>query len=204
MRSALVVTIPITMLISLAIAAADVVKGLSDVQFEYALRNISTAPNYVLVTVVDGNTGTRQSVCMQAESLLGALCLEHDLKWEAAVGVALAQPDRVFRFSKTNALKCVVRAYSDQTLQETRNFLAEMTIDEIEAATHDQRSKFYEFCARNPGAYGSRFAAVAHVLAERGILCVRGCKPGIFGLDRSTHNRTTAPGRESTGVPPGR
>jgi hypothetical protein len=169
--------------------AADEVKGLSDGQFEFALRNISTAPNYILVTVVDGNNGKRQSVCMEAEALLTALHLERQLKWEDAVVFAARQRDRTFTFSNTNALKSVTRAYSEQILQEARAFLAKITEGEIEAGTGDQESEFYKFCARDPGSFTSRFPAVAHVLSERGILCVRSCQPGLFAIDKTTHNK---------------
>ena len=80
-------------------------------------------------------------------------------------------------------------AYSDQILQEARDFLAKMTDSEIEVATGDQKSEFYKFCAREPGAFTGRFSAVAHVLTERGMLCVRSCKPGLFAIDKRTHNK---------------
>ena len=174
------------MLLPLGAYAAEATNGLSAVQFESALRNISTAPNYILITVVNGNTGYQATACMEAEFLLTALNIEHNLKWAEAVAFALAQPDRTFKFSDTNALKRVERAYSDQILQEARDCLAKMTVDEINAATFDQNSMFYEFCAREPGAFGVRFPAIAHVLSECGILCGRSCKPGLFYIENET------------------
>ena len=181
------------MLVPLGAYAAEAPKGLSAVQFESALQNISTAPNYILITVVNGNTGYQATACMEAEFLLTALNIEHNLKWAEAVAFALAQPDRTFKFSDTNALKRVERAYSDHILQEARDFLAKLTVDEINAATFDQNSMFYEFCAREPGAFGVRFPAIAHVLSERGILCGRSCKPGLFYIENESAQQGVAP-----------
>ena len=193
MKYALAATAILSMLIPLVARATEPPKGLSDGQFESALRNISTAPNYILITVANGNTGYQTTSCMEAEFLLAALNIEHNLKWDEAVAFALAQPDRTFMFSDTNALARVERAYSDQILQEARDFLARMTVDEINAATFDQNSMFYEFCAREPGAFGMRFPAIAHVLTERGILCGRSCKPGLFYIDNEHAQQGVAP-----------
>jgi hypothetical protein len=178
--------------------------GLSQTQFEQALRNISTAPDYVLVTVVDANTGTQQATCMEAETLLSALQVEHALQWDRAVAFALAQPDRLFRFSNPGALKLVSRAYSDPVLGEAREFLAAMTLAQIDVATRDPDSKFYKFCAREPGAFGARFPALAHVLSKRGVLCTSSCKPGLFHIDIRPPNKPAAPAREPGGALPSR
>ena len=145
MKFALAVTIIMTMLTPSGAYSAEAPKGLSDDQFESALRNISTAPNYILITVVNGNTGYHSAVCMEAEFLLAALNIEHNLKWAEAVAFALAQPERTFKFFDANALSRVERAYSEQILKEARDFLAKMTVNEIKAATFDQNSMFYEF-----------------------------------------------------------
>ena len=167
-------------------------KGLTEAQFEHALRNISTAPNYVVITLIDSNTDRQETVCIEAEALLSAVRIEQELKWKEAVEFVLKQKDRVFRFSNARALKWVSRAYTEAILAEACEFLANMTVDEIDTATCDQDSKFYEFCAREPGSFLARFPAIAHVLTERGILCVRGCLPGLFHIDRSTHNKPDA------------
>jgi len=114
MKTVWAILVPMILLSVGCLLAADDAKGLSAGQFEFALRNISTAPNYILVTVVDGNTGKRQPVCMEAETLLTALHLERQLKWEDAVVFATGQRERTFIFSNTNALKCVTAAYSQQ------------------------------------------------------------------------------------------
>lgn len=127
---------------------------------------------------------------MEAQALLSALNLDHGLRWDEAVEFVLARPHGTFTFTHSDALALVARPYSGQILKDARDFLATMTLDEIEAATCDPQSKFYAFCAREPGGGNSRFSAVAHVLAEQGVLCSRGCKPGVFHLDRRSGNLT--------------
>lgn len=166
--------------------ATEPSKGLSDGQFESALRNISTGPNYILITAVNGNTGHHETVCLEPESLLAAINIEHNLKRPEAVAFALDQPDRTFIFSDTNALAHVGWEYSNQILKEAGDFLAGMTFDEIQYATLDQKSTLYDFCAREPGAFGMRFLAIAHALTERGILCGRSCKPGLFYIENES------------------
>ena len=77
-----------------------------------ALKNQSTAPNYVLITVVDSRTGTNRVVCTEAPSLLGAIHQEHELAYNEkgerkAMSLALAQRDRTFKFSNPEAIKNV-------------------------------------------------------------------------------------------------
>ena len=170
--------------------AKDASTGLSDAQFARALRNVSTAPNYILMTVVNGNTKTRESVCLEAQALLSALYLEHGLRRDEAVEFVLARPHGTFTFTHSDALALVARPYSGQSLNAARDFLATMTLDEIEAATCDPQSQFYAYCTRESGVGNSRFFAVAHVLAEQGVLCSRGCKPGVFHLDRRSGDIT--------------
>lgn len=168
-----------------ACAADAQPKGLSDAQFERALRNRSTSMPFVLVTVVNGNTGARQDVCVRAEEVVSAIQTERGLGEEDAIVFALAQSDRTFKFSNEDVLKRMVREYSDQTLQEARSFLAKMTNEEVEAGTHDQKSSLYEFICREPQPFfKGRFQAVAHVLEERGLLTWAGCKPGMVHVER--------------------
>ncbi len=184
MRFALVVSLLASMPPSAGAAKAEARRGLSDVQFQRAMENISTAPNYVLVTIVNGKTGAREDVCLEAFELLGAIEVERGLGHKQAVEVALAQPDRTFTFTDEKALEAASRRYGDEVLEEARRHLGKMPIDQVEAATRDQQSELYDFCKRKPGTFYGRFRAAAHVLSERGVLCGRSCKPGLFYLDR--------------------
>ena len=52
--------------------------------FEAAIRNLSTSPSYVLVTVVDARTESAQSICTSAPFLVGAIHLEYGLGYDEA------------------------------------------------------------------------------------------------------------------------
>lgn len=67
--------------------------------------------------------------------LLSALNLEHGLGRDEAIEFVLARPHGTFTFTHPDALALVARPYSGQTLKAARDFLATMTLDEIEAAT---------------------------------------------------------------------
>jgi hypothetical protein len=88
----------------------------SQAAFETAIRDSSTSPYVVLVTVVDGRTGQAGTGCTLAPFLLGAIYIE---KWgsplnkaaaearprlEEAVHVALTNTSHVFHFSNQAAL----------------------------------------------------------------------------------------------------
>ena len=167
-------------------ADSTAVLAMPDAQFERALRNVSTGPNYVLVTVVDNgkDSAPRAQVCVEAVHLLMMLQSEHgfthaDGQWEQVIQFALAQKDRTYEFSK----RAPERRYTDEMLEEVRRFLAHKDEAEIRAFVKDQQSDLYKLCAKKPGSLPRYFPAVGHVLSERGILCGRGCKPGLLYID---------------------
>jgi hypothetical protein len=157
--------------------------ALSNAQFERALRDSTTNTPFVLVTVVNGASGARQEVCVKVLDLVGALAAERGLGRDDAVAFALAQSDRTFKLSNKDALKQLVREYSDQALEDARAFLSKMTNEEVEAAARNQRSSFYDFINRKPLERGM-LQAVAHVLSERGLLTSAECKPGMIVVER--------------------
>jgi len=168
-------------------ADATAVPAMPDAQFERALRNLSTGPNYVLVTIVDNSkdSAPRAQVCVEAVPLLMMLQREHgfthaDGQWEQVIQFALAQRDRTYEFSK----RAPERRYTDEMLEEVRRFLAHKDEAEIRALVNDQQSDLYKLCAKKPGSLPRYFPAVGHVLCERGILCGRGCKPGLLYIDK--------------------
>ena len=177
------------------VRASEVPKSLTDAQFDYALRNNTTQACYVLVMVVDGNSGQRQSVCLEAQALLTAIHTDRRVGYNEATTLAAQQADRTFTFSNSNALRNVTRMYSDPVLQKARDFLAPMTDDELDKATRDPKSEFYKFCAREPRA----FLAVAHVLSERGILCTRSPASDSFQVHRGDPPPTPAKAQPSRG-----
>ena len=78
-------------------------------QFEAAIRNTSSSPSLILLTVVDDRTGKSWTGCTLAGLLVGAIHRERDEQQHAAsvqeaVQIALSNASHVFRFSKQNAL----------------------------------------------------------------------------------------------------
>src|SRR5437879_6403507 len=80
--------------------------------FARALREDSTSPLFVLVTIQDGNTGNSREVCMEAPLLLWAIAAERQLSYEPASltnlrHIAISQPDRSFTFASSTVLERV-------------------------------------------------------------------------------------------------
>lgn len=78
-------------------------------RFQAAILDHSTAPFFVLVTIVDDRTGQSRTGCLAAPFLLGAIERELDLPSgldmsDRSVQIALGNPDHVFHFSKQAAL----------------------------------------------------------------------------------------------------
>ena len=73
----------------------------SESLFARALANDSTAPDYVLITVVDPKTHAERTVCRTANLFFGAIHREYGLGYteaeiKRAKAIALEQRDRVF------------------------------------------------------------------------------------------------------------
>jgi hypothetical protein len=94
----------------------------SPAHFEKAIRNTSTSTYIVLVTIVNDKTGEALAECMPAPFLRGAIHSQYDLKYDAssaekAIQIALANPFRVFHFSKQAAIDLVSSFAGDHRLR---------------------------------------------------------------------------------------
>ncbi len=81
----------------------------SQADFETAMRDNSTAPYYVLVTIVDDRNGQSDTRCVPSNGFKGAIHREYGLGYDRdgqnrALEIALSHPDHVFHFSKPEAL----------------------------------------------------------------------------------------------------
>jgi hypothetical protein len=87
----------------------------SQSDFEIAVRDNSTSPYIVLLTVVDDRTGQSRTGCTEANFLLGAIILErlngygkknseNMVKNQRARQIALENTSHVFHFSKQAAI----------------------------------------------------------------------------------------------------
>lgn len=140
----------------------------SRLSYEAALRVIFSSPAYVLVRVVDDNTGQSKKICTTANFLLGAIHLEHGLGYSSGdiskgVEIALASPDHTFRFHKQAALANIPLRYSDDDLAAARMLLAPRSTDELKI---EFSSLFRE--SRLP-TDGYKKDAIACALLERGL-----------------------------------
>ncbi len=159
---------------SVSITVRTTWNSLSEDQFDAALHNMSTAPNYVLLSVTEGNSELPEDVCVTAMDFVAAICRELGLGLLEAQEYALNKVDRTYQFSNPRAIQLFARNYTYLMLTEARFFLMDMTVEEIAAAIRS----YY----RTPKNGKANYAALAHALAERGILSVKGCL-GEFRLD---------------------
>jgi hypothetical protein len=108
----------------------------SQQSFEAAIENASTAPSYVLITVVDDRENTKRSTCTTSNFLLGAIHREYRLGYDKegvarARGIALENRSHVFHFSNSNALKNIPSSYSEDDLNSIRSKLASLTVEQL-------------------------------------------------------------------------
>ena len=150
----------------------------SDASFSAAVLNESTAPSYVMITEVDGNTGTERQTCVIANFLLGAIHRENDLAFDrdgsiAAQHIALTTKDHVFTFRKQAALDNIPHYYSQEQLSQVREALMGLTNADLLNAS--QRGSAL-------GQLGAGHGGIAHNALRDATACVlieRGLSPGM-------------------------
>jgi hypothetical protein len=81
----------------------------SQAEFKVAIRDDSTSPYLILLTVVDDRTGQSWTDCTLAPFLVGAIWMEQDPQRNGAPieehdRIALANTSRVFHFFQQSAL----------------------------------------------------------------------------------------------------
>jgi hypothetical protein len=156
--------------------------------FIRAIRNESTAPNYVLITVVDDKIKKHRVACIEAPFLLGAIHTERNLSYDKenikrAIDIALNQKDLTFHFSNPKALKNIEPRYTDAILEEMREKLRPYSNEQLFDGFKSNRGGFHELYD-NSSDYGAYRNAIAHVLLERGILPGRGCIAGNLTVEK--------------------
>jgi hypothetical protein len=157
--------------------------------FTRAIQNDSTAPNYVLITVVNDKTKEARSVCTEAPFLLGAIHRERQISYDNAgvrkvKDLALAQTNRTFHFSREDALKNITHYYNDAILTEMRSALKRFSDEEIRKGFRGDGQGFDKLYMDKPRQQYSAYRdAIAHVLLERGLLPRRGCIAGFLTVD---------------------
>jgi hypothetical protein len=194
---AMVVCTKVYSVITLTNCVKEKLPGLSDAQYEHALRNISTAPNYVLIWIVDKSKekNEKKQICVEGPYLLESIQDKYDLNtYKLAIQFALEQKDRTYELD-------IERHYTEDILNEVRAILAGRTEKEIEKLIDDysHNSPLYELYRKRSAVDCDVFSAIAHALSERGMLCGRLCKYGWFYIDEWKENQVYVPVNESPG-----
>ena len=157
-----------------AASAATPAPRQSDASFAAAIRNQSTAPPYVLITEVDGNTGIARPTCVTANLLMGAIYQENELgsgreDQMTALHIALTAKDHVFTFSKRRALDNIPHDYSEAELALVRDALKSLSTQDLRDAR--LRASALDKLVANRAAipHNALRDATACVLIERGL-----------------------------------
>ena len=136
--------------------------------FVAAIRNHSTSPSYVMISIVAAYKEQPKPVCTTANLLLGAIHREFGLGYgpddlSKAEEIALASPNHTFVFRQPAALANIPIRYSDNDLASARKLLALLPTDELRAKFSSLYSEF-----RLPTS-GYNRDAIACALMERGL-----------------------------------
>jgi len=115
----------------------------SSESFAAAFHDHSTSPVYVLITVVDDNTGQARTGCTEANFVLGAIQREYGLGSGAEADtnerhMALANTSHVFHFSKPEALANVAFRYSPHDMEVARKLIQPMTEEQLREGFSDR------------------------------------------------------------------
>jgi hypothetical protein len=136
--------------------------------YEAAFRNHSTAPSFVLVTIVDDRTGQSRTGCVEANFVMGAITFETGVLGDEAEQTASSNSTHVFHFSKQKALDNVPFRYTQADLDRARDFVRRHGLDGLLLAMKN----------KDPELGDLRWsAALACVLIENGLSAVRGDIP---------------------------
>src|SRR2546425_174485 len=151
--------------------------GSAGLDMRCAAKNYSTAPSYVLVTVVNTTSQERFVSAVTARNLQYALALEHELgnaltrqdpsAYQAIDKLIDEHPDLVFEFSFEPAIERLRPQYTEAMLKEARRDLANLDDKAILAGFAPDGN--LHSLERKVGQ-----AIVAHVLLERGFSVGRG------------------------------
>jgi len=140
----------------------------SRTSYEAAIRNQSTSPSYVLISVADSETGQLKRFCTTANFLLGAIHHEYGLGYgpadvSKAMEIALGSQNHVFRFHEKAALNNIRATYSEDDLATAAALLAPLSTEELRT----KFSSLYKASRLQTDGYGRD--AVACILIGRGL-----------------------------------
>lgn len=164
----------------------------SAASYEAAIGNLSTAPSYVMVTIVDANKGVELQTCTTANLLAGAMHFEYGLAFDAAghkraTELTLSNTRHRFVFTQQTALDNVPIEFTPQDLENVRSWLAPVSNQDLMAGVHPWTDRDTPYSGRR---YRS---AVACVLIERGLSPYMADMTGQVGIAGSKDIPVYAP-----------
>ncbi|MDL2357239.1 MAG: hypothetical protein QFF03_18440 [Pseudomonadota bacterium] len=128
-----------------------------------AVRDQSTSPAWVLITLADDGEHASAKLCTHGAFLIGAIMRETDVGVAQARQLALDNQDHVFHFTKPAALDNLPRRYSEFDLANARALLAPLSTPELQHA--------FSSLIERPLLVPNKLprAAIACALLERGL-----------------------------------
>ena len=101
-----------------------------------SFTNITTSPAYVMITIVNANTGEEHLTCTTANFFSGAIRKEAGLEFDAqgskkAEALALSNKEHRFVFSNEEAWRNIPDVFSDQELADVRARLSSLSNAEL-------------------------------------------------------------------------
>ena len=139
-----------------------------------ALRNLSTAPNYVVVIVKNLNTGKTKEICTEAPFIDGAVSIETNVSKSIN---CMKYKDRYFEFKNDSALWNIgIDLYDNVELDQYAR-----TLNITKAVKQVRDGKLTEIGFPPSGRKQQRM--FAHLMFNNGVMMTRGCIAGnICGL----------------------
>lgn len=146
----------------------------SQVSFEAAVRDTSTSPRYVAVTIVDDRDGTSHPACVTANLFEGAVMRQRGLAFDRA-GVdeaerfILATPTHVFHFSKPEAFANLPPSFTPGELASVHRQLQGLSVTALRVGFSDNGSLHSIYLGHGRDGFLVLRDATACVLFERGL-----------------------------------
>jgi len=157
-----------------------------------ALENFSTAPNYVVVTVKNLNTGEIREICTEAPFLEGAITRQtgkdtytiDSISYVLRSTVCDDYPNRYFEFSKDSALWNI--SFDLYTISELEEYAKTINVEKIVQKVKEgklQEKTFGIDKKQTWQATRKEQIMFAHLMFNNGIMMTRGCIAGnVCGL----------------------
>ena len=143
----------------------------STASYEAAVRDDSTSPGYVMVTIVNANTGAARTTCTTANLLVGAIHRQYGLDYNAegvrqARELTLAHTDHRFTLSAQAALRNFPESFSPEELDQVRSRFARLSPEELrEGFSSKPRGKLHEFVSGRRSRDAAACALIGRGLA---------------------------------------